>query len=357
MAQPLPSVIRNRVWIHVAGWIFFFFIPLLLAPPFELHSALENPNTLTSMAVRNILLMGLFYFNLLYLSPTVLPQKGARTFLAIIIPIVVVISFVIWQVHHQLTDPRWMYRPIQPFPEGFPSGRRPFMMAGSLFASLLITVIVASISTSVFLWNDWLRTRGEAQQRAYEKVTSELAVLKLQISPHFLFNTLNNIRWLVRSKSDRAEEAVIKLSQILRYILYQTDAEKVPLQKEVEHLRDYISLQQMRLVDASSLVFTIVGDPTGEIAPLLMIPLVENVFKYGKFENTFLNKISLEITSGRVVFSTENRVQPASADKVDSGIGLTNLKKRLELHYPDHYKLNFGQTDDIFRARLEVILN
>lgn len=150
---------------------------------------------------------------------------------------------------------------------------------------------------------------------------------------------------------------MIKLSQILRYILYQTDAEKAPLQKEVEHLRDYISLQQMRLADESSLVFTITGNPTGEIAPLLMIPLVENVFKYGKFESTFLNKIQLENYSDHVVFSTENRVQAPSSEKSDSGIGLTNLKKRLELHYPGHYQLTYGQTDDIFRARLELILN
>src|SRR6185369_13982184 len=146
-------------------------------------------------------------------------------------------------------------------------------LSGPLFSSFLLTIMIASISTSIVLWNDWVKVQAEEQERAFQKLASELAVLKLQISPHFLFNTLNNIRWLVRSKSDQAEEAVMKLSQLLRYILYQTSQEKIELEKEIQHLKDYVSLQQMRLTEHQNIIFSYAADASNKtIVPLLFIP-------------------------------------------------------------------------------------
>ena len=107
------------------------------------------------------------------------------------------------------------------------------MLASPYFSSLLITALVATASTLLVLWNNWIKAKEDEQERTLQKVAAELSMLKLQISPHFLFNTLNNIRWLVRSKSDNAEPALLKLSQLLRYILYQADANFVSLDKEI----------------------------------------------------------------------------------------------------------------------------
>ena len=107
----------------------------------------------------------------------------------------------------------------------------------------------------IALVRDRLREREEKQQIQLEKIAAELAVLKLQISPHFLFNTLNNIRWLTRQKSDNAEEAVVKLSQLLRYVIYQANHERVPLTQEIEHLEHFIDLQKMRLTEQNSVSF------------------------------------------------------------------------------------------------------
>jgi LytS/YehU family sensor histidine kinase len=235
------------------------------------------------------------------------------------------------------------------------------MLAGPYFASFLITTVVASASTVIVLWNNWTKAREHEQTITFEKVAAELSVLKLQISPHFLFNTLNNIRWLVRSKSEHAETAVVKLSHLLRYILYQTNQTKVPLEKEIEHLRDYVSLQQMRLAKPDSVSFELTGNPEGkQIVPLLFIPLVENFFKHANFEENFINKIKLNIGENHLTFETENIVLAPINKEVpgeDSGIGLENVKRRLMLNYPDQHLLRYENLNGKFTVHLEIILS
>ncbi len=330
-------------------------------------AGLSDPSNLESMIFRNLLLMALFYLNLLYFTPIFLKRHGVGAFLLFVVPVVLLISFANWQIHHFLAEPG---PPPGPPPgdfgprgprEGFgPDGpRHPMMMVSSLFASLLVTVIVTSLSTSIVLWNDWVKAKEEEQDRAFQRVASELAVLKLQISPHFLFNTLNNIRWLVRSKSDQAEEAVVKLSQLLRYILYQTNQDKISLEKELDNLKDYVALQQMRLAGHQNLQFLVEGNPAGKaIVPLLFIPLVENVFKYGDFSGSFQNRISIAIDNDQLKIITENLILQTATEKKteDSGIGLSNVKKRLMLHYRDRHLLNFSEQSGIFKLELELIL-
>lgn len=232
------------------------------------------------------------------------------------------------------------------------------MLASSVFASLLITLIIASISTTVSLWSDVMKAKAEDQERAFQRVASELAVLKLQISPHFLFNTLNNIRWLVRSGSEHAEEAVLKLSQLLRFILYQTDHDRIPLDQEVSSLRDYVTLQQLRLAENQALTFSTPEQiPQKVILPLLLIPIAENVFKYGDFTSTFPNRINLTIDGERLIFKTENRIRhELTRDEEASGIGLSNIKQRLILHYRDRHELTYTEKDNVFTLELQLIL-
>jgi hypothetical protein len=360
------SFFKSRTLIHIAGWLTFFLIPLLLSPPNEMAAGLTDISNLESMIFRNMLLMALFYLNLLYFTPVLLKKHGVGAFLLVAVPIVLLISFGNWQIHHFLAEPGSPPGPPPDFGtrgprDGFGPGgpRHPMMMVSSLFASLLVTVIVTSLSTSIVLWNDWVKAKEEEQDRAFQRVASELAVLKLQISPHFLFNTLNNIRWLVRSKSEQAEEAVMKLSQLLRYILYQTNQDKISLEKELENLHDYVTLQQMRLTDHQNLQYSVEGSASGKtIVPLLFIPLVENVFKYGDFNGPFQNRIAVKIGRDQLNITTENQVLKAASESKteESGIGLSNVKKRLMLHYRDTHILNYSERDGIFKLELELIL-
>ncbi|HRI79651.1 MAG TPA: histidine kinase [Cyclobacteriaceae bacterium] len=362
MATSFQSIFKSRLLIHITGWIIFFIAPLLFLPPNEFASNISDTGNLESMAIRNSILIILFYFNLLYLTPVLLKKQGVGIFLVVLISAVIMVSLVNWQIHHVLSDrfrPEFDKGPMPNFGFG-PPRPEPMSLSGPLFSSFLVTIMIASISTSLVLWNDWVKGRAEEQERALQKLASELAVLKLQISPHFLFNTLNNIRWLVRSKSDQAEEAVMKLSQILRYILYQTDQDKILLDKEVENLRDYISLQKMRLSGQQNLTFAVTGETGNKrIVPLLFIPIIENFFKYGDFDNSSCNKVILALDGDHLKFQTENRIikSPVTKNKEESGIGLANIRKRLELHYPDRHQLTYSEIDGIFALNLEIFLN
>ncbi len=362
----LQPTFKYRVPIHIAGWAIFFVIPLLLSPIHEFAQALREPSNLVSMLIRNLLWMGLFYLNLLYLTPVLLKDKRVGIFLAAIVAVIISVSLINSKIHHlfsQFLDPDFQRTP--PPRHEFGPGRPPtrpldFGPPGPFFSNFLITVMIASVSTSAVLWSDWVKARADEQERAFQKVASELAVLKLQISPHFLFNTLNNIRWLVRSKSDQAEPAIVKLSQLLRYILYHTQPETVPLDKEVEHIKDYVSLQQMRLTNDQSLSFTYSGSLQGKkIVPLLFIPIIENVFKHGEFTDAFKNEIQLVVEDDRVLFKTINLISQnvEEKDERESGIGLANVKKRLALHYPAKHILTFSKDNGIFKLKLEIILD
>jgi LytS/YehU family sensor histidine kinase len=290
----------------------------------------------------------LFYLNLYYLTPVVLKEYGIVPFLLAIATAVIAVSFVNDWIHFRYED-------FGPRP-GPPPPRRPGPMGGPLLSSFLVTVMTASVSSSIAFWNEWNKARELEQERVLQKVASELAILKLQISPHFLFNTLNNIRWLIRSRSERAEEAVVKLSQLLRYILYQTNDEKVPLEREIENLADLISLQKMRLNNEQLVEFTVTGDATGKtIIPLLFVPLVENFFKHGDFDHDHRSYITLHITDSRVVFHTENAMREKT-QAPDSGIGMSNVVRRLQLHYPNKHLFNVSQENNVYKVEMEVLL-
>jgi LytS/YehU family sensor histidine kinase len=152
---------------------------------------------------------------------------------------------------------------------------------------------------------------------------------------------------------------VIKLSQLLRYILYQTDRDTVPLGKEVEHLKDYIELQQMRLENNRSVRFICEGETNGKlIVPLLFIPIVENFFKHGDFSTRVVNELQLQVRGSLLIFRTVNVVlrNPENKEQNDSGIGLGNVRRRLALHYPDKHMLRYSEQENIFTLEMEILL-
>lgn len=354
---------RNKFWLHILGWLIFFATPFFFSPG-PIFSNLLHGDNLTSLLLRNLVLMTLFYGNLFYLTPILLRSKGTGVFILVMAVLVVGVSlFNLW-IHESFTgnfelrpEPTPPFNPGNFGPPPNQPGPRPFF-AGPFFSGFLVTMIIATMSTLIVMWEDWSRAHEAEQERALQRVASELAVLKLQISPHFLFNTLNNIRWLIRSHSGQAEEAVMKLSHLLRYMLYQTDHDRVPLDNEIDHLKDFISLQQMRLTENQSVVFSCTVDQPGhQIVPLLFIPLIENFFKYGDFGPSHKNQIYIQVNNGRLVFTTENVIsQDTEKPGGESGIGLANVKKRLALHYPDKSLFTHAKSGSVFTVRLEILL-
>lgn len=318
-----------------------------------------------SLIVRSITLMIYFYTNLFYITPVVLKRRGVVFFSILTIFLIVAISLINSSFHQFYVE--GLGGPPPPMPEQWrpdwpghfgppPDGGPPMMFASPTFSSLLITSLVAIISSMLVFWQEWNKVQAEKQEQALQRVAAELTALKLQISPHFLFNTLNNIRWLVRSKSEMAEDAVVKLSHLLRYILYQTDREKVELKAELDHLRDFIELQKMRIEKPDSVELVMQGDFNAkQIVPLLLLPLVENFFKHGDFSGAFKNKISVGTSGAALVFKYENKV--AQSTEKEKGIGLNNVMKRLKLHYPNQHLLHYFERDNVFFLQLELILS
>ncbi|MBI3219269.1 MAG: histidine kinase [Bacteroidetes bacterium] len=198
---------------------------------------------------------------------------------------------------------------------------------------------------------------SKQKQLQNEKLAAELNFLKAQINPHFLFNTLHNLNYLVYAKSDNATDVIIKLSNIMRYMIYDASKLSVPLTKELDYLHDYIHLESIRLTNGFDLQFDKHGDYHHvEIAPLLMITLLENAFKHGvrdKDKNSWI-KMKLRVNDQTIYYEVSNQILATDPTKLRSGFGLDNLRKRLELSYPDRHRLEILQDADIYTVRLTL---
>ncbi|MCG8697802.1 MAG: histidine kinase, partial [Bacteroidales bacterium] len=226
--------------------------------------------------------------------------------------------------------------------------------------ALYVFVSVLAVSFIIPFVMQWYDTEKRIAKHEKEKLDSELKYLKNQINPHFLFNSLNSIYALASRKSELTTEAVLKLSSILRYVLYDSNTGIVSLGQEINHIEDYIALQKLRLTDKVNLSCTFeVSDKGKRIEPLLLIPLVENVFKYG-VDNVNQSQIELLLkTEGEnLIFSTKNTLVILSDESKerDSGIGIKNVERRLELTYRDSATLKHGVENNMYCVELKINL-
>ncbi len=204
-----------------------------------------------------------------------------------------------------------------------------------------------------------LRLSSRWQQTEREKMNAELAYLKAQINPHFLFNTLNSIYSLAILKSDDTPTAVVKLSGMMRYVLSESSNDFVPLEKEMVYIQNYIDLQKIRFLEAISLDFMVNGSKNGKkIAPLMLIPFIENAFKHGvNAEEESVIKIRIDIVENELFLSVFNKkVTVYISEENKSGLGVENTKNRLEHLYPEKHKLVIYDTKDEYLVELSMKL-
>jgi len=205
---------------------------------------------------------------------------------------------------------------------------------------------------------DWFRTQKQKSELMARNKTSELALLRSQINPHFLFNTLNNLYSLVYKKSDEAPSMVMKLSDIMRYMLYDSNSEKVSLEKEIEYIGSFIELNELRLQEGQFVSFDVEGDIQSRvIPPMLLVPFVENAFKHGRKKYKLPGiTIRLEVTGNRLDFDIRNYLHGSATINKDQqgGIGLGNVRKRLDMIYPGTYTLDIDQTHEEYHVHLTI---
>ncbi len=234
----------------------------------------------------------------------------------------------------------------------------PFKMA--MYIQLLSYLAPLFFSVALKSTKRWAKTEAERKEVINFKLKSELQHLHYQLQPHFFFNSLNNIYSLVDISPDQAKSSIHSLSKLMRYMLYETNLEMVPLTKEIDFLKKYIDLMKLRVSDKTTVNYSFTSEETGiQIAPLLFISLIENAFKHG-VSATKPSTIDINMTcdDATVLFSVENNNFPKKTDdKSGSGIGLQNLEKRLELLYPDKFSFETILNDDRFLVTLKIETN
>lgn len=224
--------------------------------------------------------------------------------------------------------------------------------------SLFSSIFIIALSTSIKLAQKWFENESKQKEMIHEKMNSELSLLKSQVNPHFLFNTLNGIYSLANAKSDKTAPAIVKLSQMMRYMLDESKQQLVPLSSELDYINTYIDLQKLRLFDNVKIEFNIKGEAESiRIQPLLLIPFVENAFKHGtdSTRDCFIN-INLEIKDNSIYLIVKNENINSRDEDGKSGFGLNNIKRRLDLEYPRRYVLNTEVIDNVFVVKLFISL-
>ncbi len=227
-----------------------------------------------------------------------------------------------------------------------------------LFLFLLLNCFVATIAIAI---RHFIQTRQIKQQLLDEKAKNteaELAWLKNQINPHFLFNTLNNISSLTQIDPDAAQDAITQLSDLLRYAMYETNKKTVPIRGEVEFMRNYTSLMKLRCNEKTKVTTTFDIQQDVDIAPLLFISLIENAFKHGvSSSRPSMIDIHLQQDNQTIIFACDNTNYPKDdADRSGSGIGIENTRRRLELMYHDHYQWEQSLRDNIYHVAITIQL-
>ena len=249
-------------------------------------------------------------------------------------------------------------------PQGFidriPDERYRQYALANFYASSLVAILMSAFLAGVALLVHHVRRSMEIKQQLKEeqqkRTEAELEWLKNQLNPHFLFNTLNNISSLVQIDADKAQDAIAQLSDLLRYAMYESRHETVPIQGEVEFMRNYISLMELRCNDKTEVTTTFDVQKNMEIAPLLFISLIENAFKHG-VSSSRPSKIDIRLLQNddELMFICDNTNYPKDdADRSGSGIGLENTRRRLELMYKDHYAWEQSLENDIYHIKISL---
>ena len=231
------------------------------------------------------------------------------------------------------------------------------LAAMTIFLSLisLIHGVIGVVLKGFITWYNEIRVKDELEKRNYEV---ELSLIKSQLNPHLLFNTINNIDVLIEKDPPKASAYLNKLSGMIRFMLYETRAEKIPFSKELEYIEKYVELQRIRSSNPGYVNYSVKGEPGNQmIEPMLFIPFIENAFKHGESKKSMdAIKIEFDIGPDSIIFHCENRFVPSLEAKSDyGGLGLNLMKRRLELLYPNKHTLDVRTENEFFKINL--ILN
>ena len=293
-----------------------------------------------------ILNIGLFYLNFLYLIPKYLDKKRYRFYTITLVNCIVALSFIKYGIAIIFKQYILMHE----------DGRQ--LSFGVYFLSTALTsIFFLFLSTALKFSIDWFLNERIQRDLENQRLTAELAFLKSQINPHFLFNSLNSIYSLAYQKSDTTPEAILKLAEIMRYMLYESNDNKVDLSKELQYLQNYIDLQKIRFGKKAYVEYKVMGKVGSQkIVPLILIAFIENAFKHGVANDPEAPiRLLINLDNTQLHFYMENKKHSNNRDN-EGGIGLNNVKRRLDLLYSGKYSLTIKDETDIYTCELSLVL-
>ncbi len=331
----------SKLLLHIIAWAIIFLLPFIFSPEYQHNSGrTERENEFLYLnTVTKVFWVLLFYLNTVFLIPKFLYRRKYMIF-ALLQLLLFVAIMGIHGVFFELIVSDWPFN----FYSSSAHNMVPFLF------TVLVSIAFKTVS-------DRLKTERVASEKQRENLRTELSFLRSQISPHFLFNVLNNIVALVRMKSEELEPTILKLSSLMQYMLYETDEEKVLLKSEVDYLKSYIDLQQQRFGNRLTLKLQMdIEEDWHAIEPMLLIPFVENAFKHGTgMVKAPVIEITLKAADNELLFVVRNMyIELDEAKDKDSGIGLANVKRRLELLYGKHHRLTIDKANEWFAVSLQL---
>ncbi len=353
-----PPLFRKNLTIilHLLGWLLVFIVFFLLSP---LSWRVDLPQEFWIRQVFTLsLVVAIFYFNIYFLVPRFLFKDKPLWFLLIVFLIGAGLWGLLQQYDQWVRLSELMHQAFRPDEPYVPKPRH---IASDIYFFMLYSLTIG-VGTSIAAVQRWQFEDLVRRQLEEQKVSSELSYLKAQINPHFFFNTLNNIYALINFDVEKAKSALLKLSRMMRYVLYETEKDTTSLSSEVNFLKDYLDLMKMRVSEKVRLQVDIQEKfEEISIAPMLLLPFIENAFKHGisgKHESYIIVKLMVE--KARLTLEDQNRIAEKPQDNPEArqkGIGLANTIRRLSLIYGKNHSLTIDDQNESKAYRVHLTID
>lgn len=339
-----------RILAHASVWLVLFFLPYILSFGNGGEVKIMRP-----IVVMTFIGIGIFYLNALLLIPELLYKKKKALYFVFVIGILIICAVGFDLLEKLLFHYPEMYKPQMPAPPLMQDRlERPTHPKNSFIPFVLFFLLGAGYR----FYLDKIESKKLMEERITKDLENEVVFLKGQINPHFLLNMLNNVVALNRTNPKEVEPVLIKLSELMHYSLYLSDQLEVELKEEAEYIKNYLELQKIRLSEDVKLDYSIDIEEVGhyQIVPLILLPFIENAFKHGIgfVKNPFIS-IDVMMLEGELILKVKNSIsENAKHTNVIGGVGLSNVKRRLELAYPNQHSLDIKVSENEYVVELKV---
>lgn len=335
---------KRSFLVHIIFWLMTVIIPIIGV----INSNLDTYEITVKYGYFAIINLSIFYINYTLLIPLLIQQRKRYGLymlsIVLIIVVMAVIKTFLATVYSKIVLSHDVSASSAPLYEELGT-----FAVQAIFTSGFFIVVSALLKFAI----DWVGNENVQKNLVSEKREMELQFLKSQLNPHFLFNSLNNIYSLAYQKSDKTADAILKLSEIMRYMIYESNDSWVALRKEIDYVESFIELQKLRFKDGAFVELTLQGEIDNQhIVPLILISFVENAFKHG-VANDPEHPIRINIIANQKIlhFSITNKKNTHNKDEM-GGVGLNNVERRLQLLYPERYKLNIVNSTTHYTSEL-----